>query len=341
MAELDTVTEVATPAEEVVEETSGNVEPETSDTLTAEPETTEEAADIETETPQGNNEPAPTEQEPVLYAGKYKDIPAFEKGYKELNAQLTKQQEQINAYLKAEQERQAKAHQQALEQAKYRGFETVEDAQIGQQTDLAEFNYYWQNVQSLPPEYAKEAENALREYYKTYNKAYLEDAKRYFPSNFIEQVAIAKSTQEQQLRQALNAQKEQQHSQQEQDLANQIRETHAEFLADIEKNSAKSAFLKLACAANVINSPEDMQVFATEYTNLEKAIKEQVRQEIEAEKAIAEAENKAVIGANTATGSVSTLKDTYTAADIAKMTPDEFGKLWDKDGDEFMKRIKK
>ena len=144
-------------------------------------------------------------------------------------------------------------------------------------------------------------------------------------------MAIAKSTQEQQLRQALNAQKEQQHSQQEQVLANQIRETHAEFLADIEKNSAKSAFLKLACAANVINSPEDMQVFATEYTNLEKAIKEQVRQEIEAEKAIAEAENKAQIP-NGSSGYVAGGDKAPSYADIEKMSQAQFNAAVDKYG---------
>jgi hypothetical protein len=322
MAELDTVTEMATPAETAVEDTSVNVEPETSDTSTAEPETVEVTADTETETPQGELPPA-QEQEPVLYAGKYKDIPAFEKGYKELNAQLTKQQEQINAYLKAEQERQAKAHQQALEQAKYRGFETVEDAQIGQQVDQAEFNYYWQNVQGLPPEYAAEAEKALREYHKTYNKAYLEEAKRYFPSNFIEQVAIAKSNQEAQLKQALNTQKAQQKDQQEQNIANQIREAHAEFLADIQENTAKSAFLKLACNAGVINSVEDMAVFATEYASLEKAMREQAIKAYEAEKAIEEAKQKAVInGENTSSGVQSEVPPTY--ADISKMTQTEY-----------------
>lgn len=295
MAEQETVTEMTTPVETVAEDTSASVEPETTDTSTAEPETTEVTADTETETTQGEEPPAQEEQEQVMYAGKYKSIEAFEKGYKELNAQLTKQQEQINAYLRAESERKEQMQKQALEQAKYRGFETVEDAQIGQQTDLAEFNYYWQNVQSLPPEYAMEAEKALREYHKSYNKAYLEEAKRYFPSNFIEQVAIAKSNQEAQLKQALNAQKAHQQDQQEQNIANQIREAHAEFLADIQQNSAKSTFLKLACNAGVINSVDDMNIFAAEYANLEKAMREQAIKEFQAQKAIDEAKSKAVI----------------------------------------------
>lgn len=340
--ELDTATEVATPAEEVEEETSENVEPETSDTLTSEPETTGEAADIETETPQGELPPAQEEQEPVLYAGKYKDIPAFEKGYKELNAQLTKQQEQINAYLRAEQERQAKAHQQALEQAKYRGFETVEDAQIAQLADEAEFNFYWQNIRNLPPEYAKEAEKALKDYQETYNSGYLNEAKRYFASHYIEQAALIKNARETQLRQALTDYQRQQHSQQEQALANQIRESHAEFLADIQQNSAKSAFLKLACAANAIKSPEDMQVFASEYTNLEKAIREQAIKEYEAQKVIEAEKNKAVIDAGVASiVTAGGLKESYTAEEIGKMSMQEYNALCDKYGEtEITRRIK-
>jgi hypothetical protein len=151
----------------------------------------------------------------------------------------------------------------------------------------------------------------------------LDEAKRYFTSHYIEQAALIKNARETELRQALTDYQRQQHSQQEQALANQIREAHAEFLADIQENTAKSAFLKLACNAGVINSVDDMAVFATEYASLEKAMREQAIKAYEAEKAIEEAKQKAVInGENTSSGVQSEVPPTY--ADISKMTQTEY-----------------
>ena len=82
MAEIETVTEVSTPVENVAEDTSANIEPANADTSMAEPETTEVTAETETETQVAE----PVEQK--LFAGKYKSIEDFEKGYKALESKL-------------------------------------------------------------------------------------------------------------------------------------------------------------------------------------------------------------------------------------------------------------
>ena len=340
MAEIETQEEVSTPVETVEEETSLDVEPAEAETSTEEPESIEVPAETETETKVAE----PPVEEQKLYAGKYKSIEELEKGYKELNGSFTKSKEFENKYnelLKQQQEQADKMRAYQLQQANQKGFKTVEDAQIADRVQLAEFQYYWTNLNTLNPEYVNEVKPLLENYYQTANRAYLEEAKRYYSSNFIEQVAIATNGLEHNLRTQLEQEKAQQKNKAEEDLANTLRTDFAEFLGDLKENTGKAKALEAFCGADFITSVEDMKAFENIYSQIAKYEREQAIKEYEAQKTIEETKAKAVIGGGTSTTSIKTgLKDTYTQAEIAAMSMEEYNALCDKYGDtEIDKRI--
>ena len=279
MTETETVTEVSTPVETIVEDTSTNVEPEISDTSTVEPETVEVAAETETETNVAQAE--------KLYADKYKSIEEFEKGYKSLQSDYTKAKEfetKYNGLLKAQQEIEEKNRQLQFHNANQRGFRTPEEAEIADKVQLAEFNYYWQNSNNISPDYAQEVNQLLTNYYQTGNRAYLEEAKRYYSSDFIESVAIAKKGLEQNLKSEFAKKELQAKESAQQELANALKSEFAEFLGDLQENTGKAQALEMFCKADFINSPEDMKVFEHIYSEIEKSAIAKYLKEQEAQK---------------------------------------------------------
>lgn len=297
MTETETVTEVSTPVETIAEETSVDVVPETSDTTTQEPEAVEVAAETETETQ--------VEQgEQKLYANKYKNLEDFEKGYKELQGAFAKSQEKYNELIR-QQEEQARQNQQALlQRANQRGFNTVEEADISDKVAQAEFNYYWQGQNTINPESAQEVQGLLAHYFHTGNRAYLEEAKRYYTSDFIESVAVAKQSMEQGLRNQYQQTRNAEHEKAQQELANTLKNDFAEFLGDLQENTGKAQALEMFCKADFINSPEDMKVFEHIYSEIEKSAIAKYLKEQEAQKVINETKEKAVIGNNVSTGDI-------------------------------------
>jgi hypothetical protein len=328
MAEIETVTEVSTPVENVAEDTSANVEPANADTSTAEPETTEVTAETETET-----QAEPTAEE-RMYAGKYKSIEELEKGFKALESKLGQPNEyekKYNELLKQQQEQADRMRAYQLQQANQKGFKTVEDAQIADKVQLAEFQYYWTNLNTLNPEYANEVKSLLENYYQTANRAYLEEAKRYYSSNFIEQVAIATNGIEHNLRTQLEQQKAQQKNKAEEELANTLRADFAEFLGDLKENAGKAKALKAFCGADFITSVEDMKAFENIYSQIAKYEREQAIKEYEAQKAIEETKQKAVIPSNN--GEFVLADDKVPSyKDIEKMSQAQFNAAVDKYG---------
>lgn len=338
MAEIETVTEVSTPVENVAEDTSANVEPANADTSIAEPETTEVAAETETET-----QAEPTAEE-RMYAGKYKSIEELEKGFKALESKLGQPNEyekKYNDLLKQQQENAERIRQYQLQQANQRGFRTVEDAQIAGKVAEQEFQYYWQNLNTLNPEYATGVKEVLEQYWHTGNRAYLEEAKRYYSSNLIEQIAIATNGLERNLRGQLEQYRASEKDKAQSELANILKNDFAEFLGDIKQNEGKAKALEAFCGADFITSVDDMKAFENIYQQIAKYEREQAIKEYEAKKVIEETKNKAVIGSNL-TNSIPpmSLKDSYSTREVEKMSSEEFGKLWDKYGYEFTKRIK-
>lgn len=291
MAEMETVTEVSTPAENVVEDTSSTVEPAQADTLTDEPETAEVSAETETETKS-------QKEEVKLFADKYKTIEDFEKGYKSLQGDYTRAKDfeaKYNGLLKAQQEIEEKNRALQFHNANQRGFRTPEEAEIADRVQLAEFNYYYQNSNNIAPEYAQEVNNLLSNYYQTGNRAYLEEAKRYYSSDFIENVAIAKSNLEKNLKYQNDKKQNEIKEKAQEELANTLKTEFAEFLGDIQQNSAKSQALEMFCKADFINSVDDMKVFQQIYTGIVNAAIENYKKELETKKAIDETKQRAVI----------------------------------------------
>lgn len=340
MAEIETQEEVSTPVETVEEETSLDVEPAEAETSTEESESIEVPAETETET----KEAEPPAEEQKLFAGKYKSVEELEKGYKELNGSFTKSKEfesKYNELLKQQQEQADKLRAYQLQQANQKGFKTVEDAQIADKVQLAEFQYYWTNLNTLNPEYVNEVKSLLENYQQTTNRAYLEEAKRYYSSNFIEQVAIATNRLEHNLRTQLEQEKAQQKNKADEELANTLKTDFAEFLGDLKENTGKAKALEAFCGAGFITSVEDMKAFETIYKEIESFAIQNYVKEQEALKAIEETKAKAVIGGNVSNNiPVSELKDSYTDAEVAAMETEEFDKLYSKYGDKFTSRIK-
>lgn len=332
-------TEISTPIDDVEADTSAIVEPETveteTDTSTAEPVNETEIAETETES---------TTPPQTLYAGKYNTIEDLEKGYLEAQksfnqvAELRKQIEDMN---RAQAEKEQRAQLEMLQKAQQRGFDTVEAQQIADHIQVAELEYYASNMNLVNPQDYEQVSNLLNTYYATGYKAYLDEAKRFFPSDFIERVATTKNQLEANLKGQFEARNRAMHEQHEQELANLLKTDFAEFLADVNTNSGKAKALKSFCDVGSINSKDDMQVFLDIYNEIAKYERDLAIKEYEAKKAIDETKQKAVIdaGANVATPPQG-LKESYTQAEVNAMHNDEFSKLYDKYGLEFTNRIR-
>ena len=319
-----TETEISTPVETVAEDTSTIVEPETTDTSTVEPEVTDTA---ETETK------AEEVTEERLYAGKYKSIEDLEKGYSEAQKSVAKASEFEKKYNELVQRQQAEIEriaQQKLQQAQQRGFNSIEAQEIADKVQVAEFEYYANNLNQVSPEYYQEVQGHLLNYYNTGHKAYLDEAKRYFTSDFIERVANEKSRYESQLRGEYQAQQRARTEAQEAQLAEVLKADYADFLADVQQNEGKAQALKSFCDVGSITCKEDMQVFHDIYNKIAKYERELAIKEYEAAKAIEETKNKAQIDGGI--NSVIPSDGSLTYAQIQRMSQAEFDQAVEKYG---------
>ena len=314
---MTTETEISTPVEVSEEVTSSNVEPETTVTSTEEPETGIDAAETETEQVE-------TKEEPKLYAGKYKTLEEFEKGHNELYGAFTKAREYENKYndllAKQEQEVQRLA-QQKLEEAQLRGFQSVEQQEIADKVQVAEFEYYWNNLTQIDPEHAQTVQQCLQAYYQSGHPSYLEEAKRYFPAEFIERVAVAKSQLQGKLTNEFQARQNQELEAKQYELAQTLRANFPEFLADLEQNTGKAQALQQFSNAGFITSIEDMKAFIDVYDAIAKYSIEQHLKQVAAQKVIDETKQKAVINGGT---SVTDNNSKPKAKDIPNMTQQQF-----------------
>jgi hypothetical protein len=331
-------TEISTPVMEEMEDTSVNVEPETQDvedTSIAEPETIP-AAETETEA---------VIEEPRMYAGKYKTVEDLEKGYDEAQksvAKATEFEKKYNELLSRQKMETERIVQERLREAQSQGYRSAEEQELDMQLKAVEYQLYANNLNSIvSPEYIQDVSNLLTQYYATGHRAYLDEAKRYYSSDFIEQAARTKASYHQQLVNNYNAQRQAKIEEEESQLAEILKAEFADFLADIQTNEAKALALKTFCNTGSITSKEDMQVFHDIYTQIAKHEREQAIKELEAQKVIEEAKNKAVIDAGSqATGEIGGLKESYTQAEVDAMTQAEFDTLYGKHKDKFLQRIK-
>lgn len=287
-------TTVSTPVETTVTDTSTNVEPTNDvDTSTVEPNTDVDTAETGTE-----NHDEGGENPPTLYAGKYKTVEELEKGYKESQRVFNEKAEiekKYNDLLQQKETEYQKAEQQRLEQARQRGFKTAEDAEIADKVKVAEFECYANNLNYINPEHYDTVRQNLLNYYNTGNQAYLNEAKRYFPSDLIENIALQKQGYENQLKNEFATKKKQLEDVNAQKLAEVLKTDYADFLGDLKTNASKAEALKMFCNTGLIQTKEDMQVFQNVYSNIENYVKEQAIKEYEAQKAIEATKQGAVV----------------------------------------------
>lgn len=325
-------TTVSTPAETTVTDTSATVEPTNDvDTSTAEPNTDVNTAETGTETQDGG------QTEPTLYAGKYKTVEELEKGYKESQKVFNEKAEiekKYNDLLQQKETEYQKAEQQRLEQARQRGFRTAEDAEISDKVQVAEFECYANNLNYINPEHTDTVRQNLLNYYNTGNQAYLNEAKRYFPSDLIENIALQKSQYEQQLRSQFAEKRKQFDDMNASKLAETLKTDYAEFLSDLDSNAPKAEALKMFCNTGLINTPEDMKVFQDVYSNIVNFAKEQAIKEYEANKAIEATKQGAVIDGENSTSF--DINSKPKSSDIANMTQKQFDKYCEKYGHDWI-----
>lgn len=320
-------TEVSTPENTQDVNTSANeLTPDTNqDVNTPDAELTPD--DVAAET--GNTEPNTDKK---LFADKYSSPEELEKGYKELNkefTQLKQQQSKYNELL----ERQKAQDLLNLEQARKNGYGSIEEQEIAQTVIAEEFNAFANGLNMIAPEYIEQVRQNLLNYYNTANRAYLDEAKRYFPSDFIEKIALGKQQLINQLQNDYETKTRKTFDEQEQKLANVIRNDYAEFLTDIKENEGKAQALKMFCNGGFIQSKEDMQVFIDIYGKIEQKAKENAIKEYQAQKAIEQTKAKAVIDSTT---SPLDLNRKYTSADIDRMTQKQFDDYCNKHGTDWI-----
>lgn len=329
--------EISTPVETVEEETSTITEPTEVETPVVEPEATDETAEVQAEV---TEEVAPQ----TVYAGKYNSIEALEKGYKELESKLgqpneyeTKYKELLEKQQKAEQE----AYEARVKEANSHGFRTVEDQEVYQKLQVAELEWYAKNLNLVHPDSYETAQQYLAAYLNTQNPAYLGEAKKLFPIDFVENARDAKTQLSARLQGEIAQKRQLEREEFDKNLTSQIKEQFNEFLADIATNKPKADALQAMCDAGAINSVEAMQNFVNQYTSIVDSAKELAIKEYEAAKVIEETKQKAVIdGSAVTTSNPDGLKDSYTEAEVYKMAPEEFDRLYTKYGDKFTSRIK-
>ena len=346
MAELET-TATSTPVESGSVDTSQtselvnqeNLNLDTTNTSDSEPTQAQVTAE---ETIAQDGEDAEEKQE-KLYANKYKSVEELEKGYNEAQKFISKANEfekKYNELIAKNQEIEQKAQQEALLQAREQGFNSIDEQHIAQQLAVSELEYYVNNLYQVNPEYSKIAHQNLVEYFNTGNLAYLNEAKKYFPSNCIENITLQKNALENKLKNEIRTREAQQRELAEKQLADVIKTDFSDFMADLKENEGKRKALESYCNLGLITSKEDMQTFQDIYSLIEKKAKEDGVKEYLANLAVEETKSKAQFGTGSPITTTSGLKEFYTAQDIGRMSQSEYDSLYNKYGYEFEKRIR-
>lgn len=322
--------EVTTPVTTVENDTSTTVEPSENGTSTEVEPTTDDTA---VQNSEGG--------EPELYAGKYKTVEELVKGYKNAESYIAKAndyekkandlEKRVNELINSRNEEIQKQTNQKLAEAQSRGFKSVEEQEIADKVQVAEFEQYCNNLQYIDPEHAQIVQKCLQDYYHTAHPSYLEEAKRYFPAEFIERVAIAKNNLQAKLQNELKTQQQQKYALEQHELAQSIKQEFPEFIGDLEQNKGKAQALQSFSEAGFINSIEDMKAFEQVYNSIAQYERDLYAKELKAKTIIDETKNKAVIS-STPVGVTPQNSEAPTLEQIVKMTQEEYNAAVDKYG---------
>ena len=307
-------TQISTPVETSDVTTSSS---EVSEDTTSQDEITTDTQTAETETeelkPEDYSEKQPEEK---LYAGKYKSVEELEKGYNEAQKTLTQNLQLKAKYdelLKKQEQQEARLLQKAQEQ----GFNTVNDQKIAQQVALAEYDEFVKGLNYyVEPENQVHVQQALGAYYQTGDLQYLNEAKRYYPSDFLENVAVGKLKYKDQLKNQYEQETSARIAKAEQELAETLKTDYSEFIETVKGNSGASKALELFCNAGFIQSKEDMETFKGVYDEIVNAAKEQAIKEYEAQKIIDATKQKASIQTDNSNVGINSDQEMPTAAQM-------------------------
>lgn len=317
-------TEISTPVE-TSDVTTSTDTPEVSET--AEVEVTDETQTAETET-QGEGGTSPETEK--LYAGKYKSIDELEKGYAELNKSYT-QSKQVQAKYNELLRKQEQQEARMLQKAQQQGFNTVNDQRIAQQVAQAELdefinglNYY------VEPDSQIQVQQYLNAYRQTGDLRYLNEAKRYYPSDVLENIAVAKLQMQNNLKAQYEKETRERAEKADAELAEELRAEYGDFIETVKASEPISKALQMFCNAGFIQSKEDMEAFKGIIDGITDNVKAQVIKEYEAQKAIEATKQAAQIESNP--DSFVFGENTPTYAQLAAMSQEDFEKACDKYG---------
>ena len=315
-------TEISTPVE-TSDVTTSTDTPEVSET--AEVEVTDETQTAETET-QTEGEP----QQEKLYAGKYKSIDELEKGYAELNKSYT-QSKQVQAKYNELLRKQEQQEARMLQKAQQQGFNTVNDQRIAQQVAQAELdefinglNYY------VEPDNQIQVQQYLNAYRQTGDLRYLNEAKRYYPSDILENIAVAKLQMQNNLKAQYDRETQERAQKADAELAEELRADYGDFIETVKASEPISKALEMFCNAGFIQSKEDMEAFKGIIDGITDNVKAQAIKEYEAQKAIEATKQAAQIEGNPDSFVFGENVPTY--AQLAAMSQEDFEKACDKYG---------
>lgn len=317
-------TEISTPVE-TSDVTTSTDTPEVSET--AEVEVTDETQTAETET-QGEGGTAPETEK--LYAGKYKSIDELEKGYAELNKSYT-QSKQVQAKYNELLRKQEQQEARMLQKAQQQGFNTVNDQRIAQQVAQAELdefinglNYY------VEPDSQIQVQQYLNAYRQTGDLRYLNEAKRYYPSDVLENIAVAKLQMQNNLKAQYDRETQERAQKADAELAEELRADYGDFIETVKASEPISKALEMFCNAGFIQSKEDMEAFKGIIDGITDNVKAQAIKEYEAQKAIEATKQAAQIEGNPDSFVFGENVPTY--AQLAAMSQEDFEKACDKYG---------
>ena len=246
------------------------------DTSTVEPTNeVETVADNDTESGNENH------QDGELIAGKFKTQEELAKAYKELEpivgqaGQYKKRIEELETQLKTQEENKQKQLEtrqaEQLQQAKNQGFNSYEELEISNKCKIVEFEYLATNLDKVNSEYTENARQALINYYQTGNQRHLDEAKKYFDANVLEQCSLVKNDLKNKLSNELQEKKKADFLQKQNDFVNSLEsnEVNKDFLQDISTNGAKLDALKVFFHQGLIQSQDDFNVFKALYNAVE------------------------------------------------------------------------
>lgn len=321
-------TEISTPVE-TSDVTTSTDTPEVSETAEAEVTDDTQTAETETQETQGEGGTAPETEK--LYAGKYKSIEELEKGYQEAQKTLT-QNLQIKAKYDELLKKQEQQEARQLERAREQGYNTVNDQRIDQQVAQAELDEFINCLNyCVEPDNQIQVQQYLNAYRQTRDLRYLNEAKRYYPSDILENIAVAKLQMKNNLKAQFEKETREKAQKADEELAQTLRTDYSDFIETVKGNESMSKALEMFCNAGFIQSKDDMEVFKGIIDGITASVKDQAIKEYEAQKSIDAEKAKAVI--ETGNAGIDFNSDKVpTLAQISAMSRDEYSKAVDKWG---------